>query len=85
MLHWLNGLERVARARAPPPPPPPPPHAPEGAALDTPEARGRSFDVVSSPPGEGAAFSGDMAALLSSLSGENCDYSKPANLEELLG
>ncbi|EOD38786.1 hypothetical protein EMIHUDRAFT_466780 [Emiliania huxleyi CCMP1516] len=54
-------------------------------ALDTPEARGRSFDVVSSPPGEGAAFSGDMAALLSSLSGENCDYSRPANLEELLG
>eukprot|EP00808_Paulinella_micropora_P001682 g38098.t1 len=49
-------------------------------ALDEPAARNRSFDLGSKPPekSEERVFNGDLAALLTTLQGRNCDYSKPA-------
>jgi len=50
-----------------------------------PEAKGRSFDLVSDPPstdGQGV-WDGDMKALLATLDGKNCDYSIPSH--EILG
>mmetsp|Transcript_18683 Transcript_18683/g.40263 ORF Transcript_18683/g.40263 Transcript_18683/m.40263 type:complete len:225 (+) Transcript_18683:429-1103(+) len=51
--------------------------------LTTPEARGRSFDVVSDPPGKGPPYDGDLAKLLSQLNGMNCSYVSP-DLDKLL-
>ena len=44
------------------------------AALENDSYRGRSFDLVSKPAGEGVATT-DYAKLLETLEGKNCDYS----------
>lgn len=43
--------------------------------ITLPQARNRSFDVITRPPGEGAPTT-DFAHLLETMA-ENCDYSLP--------
>ena len=53
-------------------------------SLKSPEARNRSFDIVSDKAGEGTAFDGDLKSLLATLpEGKNADYAIPAELKDL--
>ena len=46
-------------------------------ALKSAAALNRSFDIVAGPVGDGQPFDGNLDALLSTLDGNNADYSQP--------
>eukprot|EP00808_Paulinella_micropora_P007129 g28954.t1 len=53
-------------------------------SLTEPAAKNRAFDIASKPPGQGTKFNGNLAGLLSTIKGQNTDYSSP-DVDKALG